>query len=207
MTKVCSLLLLLLILCSSPRAGHSEVLGVAGQTYDIVEKDALKEIEEKASKVDWVKYMKGANKKATNWRPQKPVSLQRAQKNDSRLVDVSYALESDIPLPDGSGVYPKGYLINPLDMVQFPETMVVLNGDDREQINWFKKSRYFKDPSVFIIITDGEYAKIEKELKRPVYFANSQIIEKFDVRVVPAVVKQAGKKMEINEIQVELNKK
>ncbi len=197
-------LCLLLVLCATP--AWSEVLGVVGQVYEISEKDALKEIEEKASKVNWAKYMEGASQKAANWRPQQPVSLARAGKAERRLVDVSYVLENDVPLPDGSGVYPKGYVINPLDMVQFPETMIVLNGEDREQIQWFKKSRYSADPSVFVLLTDGEYAKIERELKRPVYFANAQIVEKFDVRTVPAVVKQAGKKMEVTDILLEIKK-
>jgi conjugal transfer pilus assembly protein TraW len=195
---------LLLVLCATP--AWSEVLGVVGQVYEISEKDALKEIEEKASKINWAKYMEGASQKAANWRPQQPVSLSRADKTDRRLVDVSYVLENDVPLPDGSGVYPKGYVINPLDMVQFPETMIVLNGEDREQLQWFKKSRYSADPSVFVLLTDGEYAKIERELKRPVYFANAQIVEKFDVRTVPAVVKQAGKKMEVTDILLEVKK-
>ena len=196
----------LLVLCVSSHNSRAEVLGSVGQVYDIAEKDALKEIEEKASKVDWAKYLAGASQKAANWRPQQPVSLPRALKPAKRLVDVSYVLDTDVPLPDGSGVYPKGYVINPLDMVQFPETMIVINGDDREQIQWFKKSNYFYDPSVFILLTDGEYSKIEKEIKRPVYFANAQIVDKFDVRSVPAVIKQAGKKMEITEIELEVKK-
>lgn len=190
-----------------PCVAQAEVLGVVGQVYDIAEKDALKEIEEKASKIDWAKYMEGASRKAENWRPQQPVSLPRAEKADKRLVDVSYALETDVPLPDGSGVYPKWYVINPLEMTQFPEIMVVINGDDREQIKWFKKSQYFSNPSVFVLLTNGEYAKIEKEIKKPVYFANAQIVEKFDVRSVPSVIKQAGKMMEVTEIEMEMKKK
>lgn len=185
----------------------ASVLGSVGQVYEIAEGDALKEMQQKAAQIDWEKYFSKAGEKASSYRPEQQVSLPRALQAETRLVDVSYTLETDVPLPDGSGVYPKGYVINPLEMVQFPETMVVLNGSDRDQVNWFKKSKYSTDPSVFVIITDGDFADLERELKRPIYFATSQIVEKFDIRVIPSVAKQSGKKMEIAEIDITPKKK
>jgi conjugal transfer pilus assembly protein TraW len=201
------ILLITLALHIIPCIARAEVLGSVGQTYEIAERDALKEIKEKAAKVDWVKILDDAGQKVANLRPQLAVRLSRAVKPDRRLVDVSYVLETDIPLPDFSGVYPKGYVINPLDMVKFPEIMVIINGDDREQIDWFKKSKYYTDPTVFVLLSDGEYTAIEKEIKKPVYFASNQIVDKFDIRAVPSVVKQAGKMLEILEIVVDEKKK
>lgn len=185
----------------------AEVLGSAGQVYDIAEKDAVKEMQKKAMEIDWQKYFAGAPDKARKYRPEQQVSLPRAEKNNTRLVDLTYTLEEDVPMPDGSGVYPKGYSINPLELTAFPETMIVLNGSDREQVQWFKQSSHRNDPAVFILLTDGDFSSLEKDLKRPVYFATSQITDKFDIRSVPSVVRQVGKKMEVSEIEVPLRKK
>lgn len=186
----------------SMNCAFASVLGTVGRVYEIAEKDAVKEMQQKALEVDWQKYFAGAAERAKKWRPELQVSLPRSDKNETRLVDVSYTLEEDVPLPDGSGTYPKGYVINPLELTAFPETMVVINGSDREQVQWFKKSQYKNDPSVFVLLTDGDFADLEKELKRPVYFATSQITDKFSIRSVPSVARQSGKMMEVSEFEI-----
>jgi conjugal transfer pilus assembly protein TraW len=125
-----------------------------------------------------------------------------AKKERTILVDMTYTLEEDIADDRGTVVYSKGYAFNPLDYVVYPRTLVILNGARQEQLAWLKASPYSKDLSAKVLITDGSYADLSKALKRPVFYASQAVIEVFQIRVVPSVVYQKGRFMEVREIVV-----
>ena len=73
-------------------------LGTFGAVYDIVEKDALKELQEKAKSVDFSKSVdkKALVKKARNFTPvdvKEMKTIGPAQKDRTFLVDMTYILE------------------------------------------------------------------------------------------------------------------
>ncbi len=194
---------LLLVIAAS---GYAKDLGIAGVTYPIAEKDALKEIEERAKQVDWHKVIKKDKMEAAikNYKPGGIKQLPRAA--DSRVfhVDMTYTLEVDIKDKDGNVLYPKGFVFNPLDYVKNPGTIfIVINGADSSQVNWFKKSRYVNDPNVTLMITDGSYYELSKQLKRQVFYAIHDVIKRFELQYVPSIIQQKGRFMEVNEIDVD----
>ncbi len=181
-------------------------LGIMGTTYPIAEKDALAEIEERARQVDWEKAIK-KDKMETAIRNFKPGGIKQLPRAaDSRVfhVDMTYTLEVDIKDKDGNVLYPKGFIINPLDYIHNPGTIfVVINGTDQSQVNWFKRSRYMSDPNVTLMITDGSYYELSKRLKRPVFYALHGVVERFELQNVPSIIQQKGRFMEVNEIDVD----
>ena len=185
-------------------AGSARNPGTVGAVYPIAEPDALSEIEERARRVDWEKVIgrKIVEKKVVSFRPAGLVPLARAEKGRKYTVDLTYTLSEDIPDGKGGTLYPKGYAFNPLDYVTLPNTLVVLDGADEAQVNWFYSSEHFNDFKTILLITDGSYSELSKELKRPVYYADGAIIDRFDLEAVPAVVRQKGKNMEVQEIAV-----
>jgi len=80
-------------------------------------------------------------------RDYKPADLQqlpKATKDNQKIVDMTYTLPADLLDADGKTIYPKGFTFNPLDYVTFRRGLVILNGNDSEQLRWFEKSPYTK---------------------------------------------------------------
>jgi conjugal transfer pilus assembly protein TraW len=184
---------------------YAKDLGYAGNIYPIAERDAAQEIEARAKQVNWKKEMSKA--KPENYRPEHMTSLPRATKERAFNVDMSYTLEMDVPDGRGGVLYPKGYSFNPLDSVTYPKTLVVIDGEDKEQVEWFRRSSYVGRPDVMFLLTAGSYVDLSKNLRRPVFYADSRIVEKFKLQAVPSVIKQTGRFMEVREIDVKRPKK
>lgn len=189
---------------------HAKNLGVVGATYGIDEKDALSEIQERAKTVDWSKYI---NKDKTErlvkgYMPAAGLSfLPRAERDRTFAVDMTYTLPFDIPDGKGGILYPKGYTFNPLDYLGYKLTLVVIDGSDKEQVEWFKRSKYFKDHTTKVLLSGGAYLSISDSLKRPVYYADQRVIEKFHLQAVPSAITPKDRVMEVNEIAIKGHKK
>ena len=182
-------------------------LGTFGAVYDIVEKDALKELQEKAKSVDFSKAVdkNALVRRARDFTPEDVKETRMigpARKNRTFLVDMTYTLERDIRDDKGNVVYPAGYAFNPLNYVVYPRILVILNGKRSEQIRWFEQSSYAKDAQVTLLLTDGSYSELSRSLKRPVFYASAKLIEAFRIRTVPSVVRQSGAYMEVTEVFV-----
>ncbi len=179
-------------------------LGAVGKTYPVIERDASEELRERVRAVDWQHTLaRNGIESMKHYKPGAAGSLPRARENRVRMVDMTYTLDFDITDGKGSVVYPKGYAFNPLDFMNYDRTIVVVNGADREQVEWFKASPYFKKPNVMILITDGNYYDMSEELGRPVYFADEKIISRLKLRFVPSVAVQKQRMMEVSEIDID----
>ena len=182
-------------------------LGTFGTVYDIVEKNALRELEEKAKSVDFSKAVDRTAlvRKARNFTPEDVKEMGMigpARKDRTFLVDMTYTLERDIKDDKGNIVYPAGYTLNPLSYVAYPRTLVILNGKRPDQIRWFEESSYAKDAQVTLLLTDGPYSDLGKSLKRPVFYASTKLVEVFKIQAVPSVVRQSGAFMEVTEVRI-----
>ena len=117
-------------------------------------------------------------------------------------MDMTYTLQIDIPDGKGGVLYPKGYTFNPLDYINFTKILVVINGNDPEQVKWFAASEYKGRVDVMLLLTEGHYGHMGKKLDVPLFYADSQIVERLHLAAVPSVVKQEGKEMVVREIAV-----
>jgi len=183
-------------------AAHAKVLGSVGATYAIAEKDALVEIEQKAKGIDWSKVVTRKSIEEYDG-PSDRTSLPRATRDRSFPVDMTYTLVTDLPDGKGGVLYPKGYTFNPLDYVTFARTIVVINGNDPEQVKWFAASDYRKRIDVMLLLTEGHYRSLGKKLDVPLFYADSMLIERLQLTVVPSVVRQEGKVMVVHEYAVQ----
>ncbi len=194
--------------CEEPKAHN---LGRYGAVYPILEPDFLQEIQEKMSKIDYSKLYdpKKMEKKIRYWKPQQLAKKPRAEKPRVRLVDMTWTLDFDIPDGKGGILYPKGYKVNPLDYITYPGILVFIDASDNEQVEWFKKSPYFSDMRVHLILTDNDKDIIDlsNKLKRPVFYAMRGIAERLQIEYVPSVAFQEGKMMRVEEIYIERKKR
>lgn len=179
-------------------------LGVVGKTYPIAERDASEELKERVKSVNWQKMLENNGiERMRRYKPDTAQSLPRATEDRVRMVSMNYTLEIDITDGKGNVIYPRGYTFNPLDFMTYTRTIVVINGADRAQVEWFKMSPYYKKSNVMILITDGNFYDLSGELGQPVYFAQEKIVSRLQLRHVPSVATQKKRMMEVSEIDVD----
>lgn len=195
---------IILILAFITSVSTADGATTLGKTYPIIEKDAMTEIKEKASKVDWGKAFdkKKQSERMKTFRPKGMTRLPKSNQNRLRSVDMTYTLEFDIPDGKGGILYPRGYRFNPLDYVRYPGMMVVIDGTKKEQVEWFKKSKYYKNINVKLLLSDGNYYELKKQLNQSVYYAFPDMVRRFKVMSVPSVIwqKEGDRNMSILEV-------
>ena len=202
-----NILIMATILCIALLANclYADDLGTHGKTYSVVEPDALAEIKKQAGKVDWEKAIdkKKILNSAKNFKPSDLKKTRTAKKQKTYTVDMTYTLDFNITDANGGIIYPKGYRFNPLDYINYNKTLVIINAAIPKHVEWLVSSGYAKNINTMVLITDGSYYETMKRLKRPVYFANATLMERFQVSAVPAVVRQYGNMMQVTEVPPE----
>jgi conjugal transfer pilus assembly protein TraW len=200
-TALLKIVIPVLVLCFlAVLPAQAKVIATVGQVYPIAERDALTEIEERAKEVNWRSIL--AKEKPEDFRPSSLVPLPRARHDRSFLVDMTYTLEFDVPDGRGGILYPRGYRFNPLDYVPFNQTLVVLDGDDPEQLDWLKRSSLLSEPGSQILLTQGAFSRVGEQLGRAVFYADRRILERFKLTAVPSVISRKGRLMEVKEIEI-----
>jgi conjugal transfer pilus assembly protein TraW len=194
-------LLLLSALAFSPVPAvsvNAKVLGTVGRTYPIAEKDAVTELRDRASQIDWKRVY--SKIRPEDYRPEDLEDIPRARKSRSFTVDMTYTLDADIPDGKGGVLYPAGYTFNPLDYVPFDKTLVVIDGTDGEQLSWFAGSKYKGKPDAMLLITNGSAIGLQERLKQPVFYATQPMIRRFALVAVPSVIHRKQRLMEVDEV-------
>ena len=199
-----SLIIVLASICLSVTASAAD-LGRFGRTWPIAEPDGIEEMKQAAGRVDWSRYFsKSAMERAIHdYKPSGFISLPKASRERVRQVDISYSVEFDVIDPSsGEVLYPKGYSFNPLDYMTFHKKIVVIDGSDQEQVDWFNKSPYAKDPMTVLLITGGVFYEVSEKVKRSVFFATDKIVRRLRIEHVPSVAHQSQRMIEVVEVEV-----
>jgi len=187
----------------APSLTFAKDLGTVGKTYAFAERDALAEVQERVKHVDWKKQMDGLRASGRKI-VKEQLDIPRATADRVKVVDATYTLETDVPDPRNPSrvLYPRGFSLTPLQYMTLPGCVVFVDGDDRSQRDWLKSSGYGADSTAMIILTGGDLPREEKSFQRPLYFADSALIERFGIAAVPSVACQKGESFEVQEIKV-----
>ncbi len=129
--------------------------------------------------------------------PPKPV-----KQDATRSVDISVTLPFDITDAQGQVIYPKGYRYNPLDHylpgVQMT-SLVVIDGENDEQVQWARKIRQVIRGRVKIVISRGSFLKLKREQNLRVFHLDDELMNRFQIERIPCTVIQKGSELEIHE--------
>ena len=180
-------------------------LGVVGKTYPIVEPDIILEMKQKMANQERMNSAMLRNR-LRDYKPADLHELPNATKDNQKIVDMTYTLPVDLLDADGKIIYPKGFTFNPLDYVTFRRGLVILNGNDSEQLRWFEKSPYYESHQAMLLITDGSAYDLISKLQRPVFYLTKDIATRLRLAAVPSVVIQEQDKMQIFEFEVKPTK-
>lgn len=171
-----------------------------GRTWPIAEPDALAEIEARVSRLP--ADMRGKYGPRSSWSAMKAASLAPATKSQARSVVPFYTLDTEIRLPSGELLYPKGYSFNPLQYVTLPQRLVVVHPRD---LAWALKTARLTD---FILLAagtarDDDAITLSERTGRPIFILEERIKERLALTVAPVVVTQVGQRLELTEVRLD----
>jgi hypothetical protein len=173
-----------------------------GKTYDIIEPDAYEEILNAAKKINFEKYKKALQKRIKELAVINEFNLPYARETQTRYYEPQFELPFDIRDANGRVIYPKGFTFNPLQYMKLYGMFIFFDARDALQLNWLKNGGYTKRLDVMLIAVRGDIIEAEKILKVPVYKATQSILERFDVKKIPSIIRQNRNFLEITEVGI-----
>lgn len=97
----------------------------------------------------------------------------------------------------------KGDRVNPLALLKLQQSLIFIDGDDAEQVQFALAFEEKKNENTILILVKGPVFELMKTLKRPLYFdQNGSLVKKFGIQQVPAIVTQEGQHLVIEEVMV-----
>jgi conjugal transfer pilus assembly protein TraW len=190
--------ILWIITCATQVLAAHTRLEPVGKTYPIVEQDITKELQQKATNIDIEALFNTHN----HYQPANLHPLPRAANDRVFTVDLTHNLENDIKDSQGNLLYPQGFTFNPLQYAGLSGGLVVIDGSDPEQIEWFKGSPYFQNQRAILLLSGGYAAEVKQELHRPVYYLTHDIAARLQLKAVPSVIIEQDSKLTVREVRL-----
>ncbi|MDO8417779.1 MAG: hypothetical protein Q7S87_16385 [Agitococcus sp.] len=151
-----------------------------------------------AAKVDWSKVQGDIKESSKHYLTNLPKRhLPVVDRSQTVWLDPSITLSSDIqaPVQQGDGgyrwqmLYPKGTLVNPLVTSRPVTAMLFFDGADPAQVA-FVQDMLEKEPLRIVPVEAGagNVQDTHALLRRPVFYANDAMINRFQLRYLPSLV-------------------
>lgn len=183
---------------------HARDYGQQGALFPITELDLLEQIQRKLMALQ----ASGATAKlnedlkrrtiAKVNRPAPVSGLGIASAIRSWAFDPTISVAEDISDDKGRLIMAAGTRVNPLDTVPLRQTLVFLDGDDAAQLDWATKN--FASSAAKLILVNGAPLQLMRGRQRRFFFdQGGKLVRHFNIKAVPATVKQQGRLLLITE--------
>ena len=180
-----------------------EDYGVRGHLFNIAEDSILEEImaklglAEKDGTLEMLQTEFVSRVKEKVLRPNPVTNITKAGKERSWTYDPTYTQDTTIVDDKGRVIIAAGTTVNALDKLKWGEPLILIDGEDDEQIKWARKQ------VGKIVLTNGAPLELAELLKRPVYFDQGGILcHRFKIESVPAIIEQEDKLLRIREVKL-----
>ena len=172
--------------------------GLYGKVYSIKEEDALKVFASKQKEIERRLREKIPEMKKRIVVLNKYDGLfQNAKEERVYYINPKVMLEDDIYDNQGNVIFHAGTIFDPTEYVRLGR-YVVIDGNNPKQVEFAIKGDFRK-----IILISGNIEKLQKTYNRTFYFANDELVERFQIRKVPVVIEGEGKYVKVTEKVVE----
>jgi conjugal transfer pilus assembly protein TraW len=189
----------------APVSSVAKDFGSVSETWEIIEPDLLQEIykklheAERAGEFETLKKDMQDRARAYVDRPPPVSGLSLAVEERVFEVDLGITVTRDIADHRGQVFVRAGTRINPLDYSRFQKDIVVIDGDDPQQVK-FAVSRG-DETNTLIVLVQGSPLDLTKANGRRFFFdQNGQITKRFNLRVVPSLIYRQGQRMMVREV-------
>ena len=178
--------------------------GQMGQTWPVIEPDLMSIIKARLDRAQATGKLDELNERFTTKVKQRvmrpvPVSgIARAEVTRSWEFDPSIVVENDIRDHKGNLIAAAGQRVNPLATAALSKTLVFVDGDDAEQVEW--ALQHGAEPQAKIIFVDGSPFELMKTHQRRFYFdQDGKLTSHFGITRTPALVEQQGEVLLVTE--------
>ncbi|NOI31843.1 hypothetical protein [Vibrio coralliilyticus] len=172
--------------------GERGDLGNFGSVVKITERDITEVLKERFMKLD--KEQLVADAKDRYWDRVEFLNMPTATESTLREFTPELIIEQDIVTPDGKVIALAGQTYNTLKLMPFTLRLVVFDATNPQQLEFVKTLPSTHLRTKFITTKFDRTLKwdavkyVESQLNAPVYQLQSEIMNAFDIRVVPSVV-------------------
>ena len=199
-------LFLILSLSASLFAKETDNILNLGKTYEFKERDILELIQEHLTKnrPELEQKLLGQRDKLKenrkNWKPKDMEKLTPTPKNNTFSPDMTWTLTKDIKDHEGNIIYPQGFSFNPAKYARLSYGIVVINANDKEELEWLEKGGYLNTIAYRIFLSEGSYYEMIQKYKQDFYYLLPEIAKRFQLKHTPSIIKQEGEEIIIQEV-------
>ncbi len=200
------ILFLMLLVTLAP--AFADDLGVVGPIYDITERDLIDVIKGKLTAMqksgEIAKYQNDyKNKVISQIEHPKPIpGISATETASVHYYDPSMVTERNITDATGKILYPSGTRVNPLDYIGWNKYLLFVDGRDEKQLIFSQKIIASSDRPVKLVLVAGEPLELMRKWKIQVYYdQGGALTKRFAITQVPAIIRQEGKRLRIDELR------
>lgn len=195
----------LLLICTHVGA---ESLGVYGKTWEIGERDFLDVIHERTVEFEKSGKLAELKKQAQNkvrdriLNPTPIEGIKAAAHGTERTYyyDPSFVVEKTITDHQGNIVVPAGRKVSPLSFIPLSKPLLFIDARDKRQVE-YAHGFITKEPRTKVILVAGSWVELTRTWRTQVFYDQAaRIVHKFGIEQVPAIVRQQGEVLKIDEI-------
>lgn len=205
MTFTKRLIPVIVALCIPTWHAQSADLGQHGPVWPIAEQNLLDVIydhlraREAAGDVERLQQEMTDNTRAYVNRPRPVPGLTRATEPRSFLFDPSITVQQDLADHEGRVFAYRGQRVNPLEYSAFNKRIIVLDGDDADQVAYALTDGDEFD--TLLVITNGSPLDLAKAHNRRFWFdQDGVIVNRFHIEALPTVITREDPYLRIEEV-------
>lgn len=169
--------------------------GFLGPTRNIIERNLLEEIEDRLSRIDG----DALKKKAVDnfWNKRQFTRVPAASKTEEFYINPTVKVTKDIVNPNGDVLARAGDILNPLDAMPNNNTYILFNARDLNQLQWVDHHLKANQYTGIVMLMTSELDKddgwnhlsaLRKHFSRELYLVPQELVDRFSISGLPAVV-------------------
>lgn len=201
--------LLLFVVLIGIAPASAEDLGVVGKTYEIEETNLIEHIqmELRAMQDDGrLASEQQRLREQAQARVKRPPGRSLPRASDSRFHHYDPSVTTDYDITDHAGniVYRAGTTVNPLTYTALTTPIVFFDGEDAVQTTWVREFLGDAPDRYVPLMTNGPVIQLMEEWNVRLYFdQHGRYADQLGVTALPAVVRQDGMLLRVDEIALE----
>ena len=187
---------------------RAEDLGVIGKVYQITERDLIEAMKDRLRQMEKSgelarKQTEYKNRVISGIEYPNPIpGIKTTEVANTHYYDPSMIVDRDIVTAEGKLMYPRGTKVNPLDYLGWNTYLLFVDGRDQKQLDLTKRITAASDKPVKLVLVAGEPLNLMRKWKKQVYYDQGGILSRrFAITQVPAMVRQEGRRLRIDELR------